>query len=60
MTCLNEYDLEFKPVHTKEGHGLFRLAAKAMDSPAEDPSSWDKEIEMHNIDQVPPASTTTS
>ena len=28
MTCLQEYDLEFKPAHTVKGQGLYQMAAK--------------------------------
>jgi len=31
MTSLQEYDLEYKLSHTVNGHGLYKLAAKAMD-----------------------------
>jgi len=33
VTCLQEYDLEFKPIHTIKGHGLYKLVAKARDAP---------------------------
>ena len=32
MTCLQEYDLEFKPAHTVKGQGLCRMAVEAVDS----------------------------
>ena len=44
MNFLQEYDMEFKPVHTIKGHGLCRLAAEAMNVTKDDPSRWEKEI----------------
>jgi len=30
MTCLEEYDIEIKPIHMIKGHGICRLAAEAI------------------------------
>lgn len=60
MTCLQEYDIEFKRVHTVKGHGLCRLAAEVMDSPEEYTSGWEEEIKIYNVQQVPPTNATTS
>ena len=60
VTSLQGYDLEFKPVHTIKGHGLCRLTAKAIDSPEEESSRWEQDIEMYNIKQATPTNATTS
>lgn len=41
MTSLQEYDLEFKIVHTVKGHGFFQLAAEAINSPEEEYFGWE-------------------
>lgn len=58
MKWLQEYDIEFKPIHTIKGYGIFQFIIELIDSPKEDHSGWEQEIEMYNIEQVPPTSTT--
>jgi len=53
MTYLQEYDTEFKPIHTIKGHGLCKLVTEASDAREQDLLGWEKEIEMYNIDHVP-------
>jgi len=38
MAGLQEYDLEFKLVHTVKGHGLCQLEVEAMNAIKDDPS----------------------
>ena len=58
MTSLQEY--EFKPVHTIKDHGIYQFAAKVVNSPEEDSSRWEEEIDMYNIDQATPTTAATS
>jgi len=60
MILLQEYDLEFMPIHTIKDHGLCQLTTKAIDSREEDSSGWEWEIKMYNVEKFPPTSTTTS
>lgn len=60
MTGLQEYDLEFKPVHTIKGHGIFWIAAEAVDVKEEYLSSLDHEIEMYNVEQASPTTIMNS
>jgi len=41
MTCLQEYDLEFKPIHTIKDHDLCKLAIKEGDVPKQDLLGWE-------------------
>jgi len=54
MTGLQEYDLEFKPVHIIKGHGLCRLTEEAMNEIEDDPTRWEEEIEMYNVERATP------
>jgi len=55
MNGLQEYDLEFKPIHIIKGHGLCQLAAEAVDAKEEeDLSRWEQEIEMYNVHRAFP------
>jgi len=58
MTYLEEYDLEFKPIHTIKGQGICRLAIEGRDTPKQDLSGWEQEIEMYNIDHTPQSTST--
>lgn len=51
---LQEYDLEFKLVHTIKGHSLCWLAAEVVDEKKEDPSGWEQKIEMYNLERASP------
>jgi len=44
MTSLQEYDIEFKAIHTIKDHGLWQLAVEAEISPEDDSPGWEKEI----------------
>lgn len=52
MTKLQYYDLEIKPFRTIKGHGLFQLAAEAVNTKGEEEelTGWEQEIEMYNIE----------
>lgn len=56
MIGLQDYDLEFKPVHTIKGHSLCQLATKVVDAKEDDPSGWEQEIEMYNVERASPTS----
>jgi len=60
ITGMQEYDLEFKPVHTIKGHGLCRLPIEAVDEKEDDSSSWNQEIEIYNVERASPTSTYNS
>lgn len=62
MIGLQEYDLEIKPVHMVKGHGLSRLAAKALHAleGEEELSDWEQEVEMYDIGRETPTKHRTS
>lgn len=60
MTSLQEYDLEFKPVFTVKGHGIFWLTKKAVNEIEDDPFGWDQDIEMYNVERATPTTISNS
>lgn len=60
MTDLQDYDIDFTSIHTIKGHGLCRITIEVVNSPEDDSSRWEKNIEMHKIKHVDPTNTPTS
>jgi len=60
MIGLYEYDLEFKLIDLIKGHGLCRLAMEIVDVKEEDPSRWEQEIKMYNVEKPSPTTITNS
>lgn len=53
-TSLQEYDLEFKPFHTINGHGLCWLSVEVVKAAEDDPSRWEQEIDIYNVNRATP------
>lgn len=60
MDNLQEYDLEFIPVHIINGHGPCQLVEEAMNDTKGDPSKWEQEIDMYNVEQSTPTTISNS
>lgn len=62
MAGLQEYDLDIKPVHTINGHGLCRLVAEAVHAQEEEEelTSWEQEIDLYNVERASPTSHNNS
>lgn len=53
ITCLQEYNMEFKFFHTIKGHGLCQLVAEEGDATKKDILGWEKEIECITLNKFP-------
>jgi len=62
MTGLKDYDLDIKLVDTVKGHGLCRLAAKAIHAREEEEElvGWDQEIKMYDVERALPTACKNS
>jgi len=58
MTELQENDLDIKPVHTINGHGLWKLVGEEFNEKEEEEVfiGWEQDIDMYNIEKPSPTS----